>query len=73
MKKILISAVRVYQVVVSPWFGNCCRFTPSCSSYCMTAVGKHGCVKGVWLAVCRLCRCHPFHPGGVDPVPEPGR
>lgn len=64
--------VRLYQILVSPLFGSCCRFHPSCSAYCMTALERHGVIKGIWLSFCRICKCHPFHPGGVDLVPEKG-
>jgi putative membrane protein insertion efficiency factor len=71
MGRLLILLIRAYQVVFSPIIGNCCRFYPSCSAYCIEAIEKHGSVRGLWLGLCRLCRCHPFHPGGADPVPEP--
>jgi uncharacterized protein len=61
--------IRGYQLLVSPWFGDCCRFYPSCSQYAHDAVGKHGAVRGSVLAVRRICRCHPFNAGGYDPVP----
>ena len=63
--------VRVYQVTISPLLGPCCRFHPSCSNYCIEAVEKHGVLFGMWLTLRRVGRCHPFHPGGVDPVPSP--
>jgi uncharacterized protein len=69
--KLLILLIRVYQVTLSPMLGNCCRFHPSCSSYCITAIEKHGCLKGVAMGVWRVLRCNPMHPGGVDYVPEP--
>lgn len=62
--------LRGYQVVLSPWLGRCCRFYPSCSAYCMEAVERHGVLRGLWLGFLRLCKCHPLHVGGVDPVPE---
>ena len=71
MRTLAILLVRAYQVALAPMLGPCCRFYPSCSEYCITAIRKHGCIRGVWLAALRLCRCHPFHPGGVDLVPEP--
>ncbi|HEY9254036.1 MAG TPA: membrane protein insertion efficiency factor YidD [Stenotrophomonas sp.] len=67
---LLIALLRVYKRFVSPLLGPRCRFAPSCSEYAMTALAKHGAVRGSWLAVRRLARCHPFHPGGFDPVPE---
>ena len=61
--------IRGYQLTLSPWLGECCRFHPSCSHYAMEAVGTHGAAKGSWLAARRVCRCHPFNAGGFDPVP----
>jgi putative membrane protein insertion efficiency factor len=61
--------IRGYQVMVSPLLPPSCRFTPSCSQYALEAVTRHGALRGSWLAACRLARCHPFHPGGFDPVP----
>ncbi|MFZ5512361.1 MAG: membrane protein insertion efficiency factor YidD [Pseudomonadota bacterium] len=69
MKRILITALRAYQYAISPLLGRNCRFFPSCSEYAVEAVAKHGGGKGAWLAVKRVCRCHPWHPGGFDPVP----
>lgn len=69
MRVIIIALIRCYQVTVSPLLGPCCRFHPSCSEYCVDAVRTHGCLRGLWLGVRRIFRCHPFHPGGVDPVP----
>ncbi len=65
----LIGIVRLYQMTLSPWLGNCCRFHPSCSNYCIDALKQHGLVRGCWLTLKRICKCHPFHPGGIDPVP----
>lgn len=62
--------VRIYQFVLGPWLGGRCRFYPSCSCYAIDALRQHGFLRGSWLALCRLFRCHPFHPGGVDLVPE---
>lgn len=62
--------IRGYQLVVSPLLGPCCRFAPSCSAYAIEAIAVHGPVRGSWLAIRRVARCHPFHAGGVDPVPE---
>jgi putative membrane protein insertion efficiency factor len=63
----LILLVRVYQLAISPWLGPNCRFRPTCSEYFILAVRKHGPVRGAWRGVCRVCRCHPLHPGGYDP------
>jgi uncharacterized protein len=72
MGRLMIALIRLYQVLISPFLGNRCRFYPSCSQYWITAIEQHGCFEGVWLGVIRLCKCHPFHPGGFDYVPEPG-
>lgn len=66
---ILATLIRGYQRLLSPLLPPSCRFYPSCSQYALEAVTRHGALKGSWLAVCRLARCHPFHPGGFDPVP----
>jgi len=66
-RQALILTVRLYQFLISPWLGPVCRFEPSCSNYMIVALRKHGCVKGAWRGVLRICRCHPFHPGGYDP------
>lgn len=64
-----IALVKIYQYIVSPLLGRNCRFEPSCSEYAVEALQRHGAGKGIWLAVRRLGRCHPWHPGGYDPVP----
>jgi putative membrane protein insertion efficiency factor len=69
MRHVLILLVRMYQVGLSPLLPASCRYYPSCSAYAITALEKHGAVRGAWLAVRRIARCHPFHPGGYDPVP----
>ena len=71
MRAVLIALIRVYQLFFSPLLGNHCRFYPSCSQYAREAVERYGVIRGVWLAIRRVLRCHPWHPGGVDPVPEP--
>ena len=65
----LVMAIRAYQLGISPMLGNRCRFYPSCSDYSMEALQRHGVFRGLWLAVRRIGRCHPWHPGGYDPVP----
>lgn len=70
MKRVLLLLLRGYQLGISPFLGQNCRFYPSCSEYAMQAVGAHGASKGSWLMAKRLCKCHPWHPGGLDPVPE---
>lgn len=65
----VVLLLRLYRLVVSPMYGDTCRFYPSCSAYALEAVDRHGVVRGGWLAARRLLRCHPWNPGGVDPVP----
>lgn len=65
----LMAVIRVYRFLISMLLGNCCRFEPTCSAYAMEAIKRHGTCKGSYLAVRRLLRCHPWHPGGIDPVP----
>ena len=65
----LVFAIRGYQVMLSPLLPASCRFVPSCSAYAVEAVQRHGALRGGWLAARRIGRCHPFHPGGYDPVP----
>jgi len=69
MKRLLVWLLRGYQLLVSPMFGPSCRFYPSCSNYAIEAVRVHGAARGGWLAVRRVCRCHPWNAGGNDPVP----
>jgi uncharacterized protein len=64
----LIGLIRLYQIVVSPLLNPCCRFYPTCSDYAIMAVERHGAFRGLFMAVMRLLRCHPLHPGGYDPV-----
>ncbi len=70
MSKTLIAPIRGYQLLISPLLGPRCRFYPSCSSYAIEAIDRFGVIKGSGLALRRISRCHPLHPGGVDPVPE---
>ena len=69
MKRVLVALLRTYQYAISPFLGRRCRYYPSCSEYAVEAVEKYGAIKGGWLGVKRVCRCHPWHPGGYDPVP----
>ena len=69
MKYVLIGLLRVYRAVISPLYGNVCKYYPSCSAYALESVTVHGAVKGSWLATRRLASCHPWAAGGYDPVP----
>ncbi|MFF5205230.1 membrane protein insertion efficiency factor YidD [Streptosporangium sp. NPDC000396] len=72
--KALMVPIRFYRAYVSPLLGPRCRFHPSCSAYGLEAIAVHGALRGIWLTVRRVGRCHPFHPGGFDPVPPcPGQ
>jgi putative membrane protein insertion efficiency factor len=68
-KQIAVVPIKLYRMIVSPYLGNCCRFHPSCSVYAEEAINTHGVVKGCYLTLRRLLKCHPFHKGGFDPVP----
>ncbi|WP_425356029.1 membrane protein insertion efficiency factor YidD [Salinicola lusitanus] len=63
--------IQLYRYGISPLIGPRCRFWPTCSNYALEAINLHGPWRGMWLAIRRLLKCHPFHPGGVDPVPDP--
>ncbi len=69
MKFILLLLLRFYRKAISPYLGNNCRFHPTCSVYAMQAIEKYGALKGIWLAIKRIGKCHPLHPGGIDEVP----
>jgi putative membrane protein insertion efficiency factor len=69
MRSVVILLIRFYRLFISPLKPPTCRFVPTCSEYALEAVQKHGAVRGVWLAVRRIVRCGPWHPGGYDPVP----
>ena len=69
MSTVMIACIRVYQRAISPLLGPCCRFTPSCSHYACACIRDHGALRGVWLTLRRLLRCHPWHPGGLDLPP----
>ena len=70
MKTVLLLLLRFYQLAISPYLGQNCRFYPSCSDYARQAIDRHGAAAGMLLAAQRLCKCHPWHAGGVDPVPD---
>ncbi|TXH70194.1 MAG: membrane protein insertion efficiency factor YidD [Thiothrix sp.] len=71
MKPILLGVIRGYQLFLSPLLGSNCRYYPSCSHYAHEAIQKHGALRGSWLGLKRISRCHPWHEGGIDLVPEP--
>ena len=72
MKTLLLLLLRAYKLGISPLLGQHCRFYPSCSEYAQEAICEHGALHGSWLAARRLCKCHPWHVGGLDPVPPAG-
>ncbi|MES2757358.1 MAG: membrane protein insertion efficiency factor YidD [Pseudomonadota bacterium] len=69
MSKLLVWLLRAYQLLLSPMMGQSCRFYPTCSNYAIEAVRTHGAARGAWLSARRVCKCHPWHDGGVDLVP----
>jgi len=69
MKTVLIALLRFYRYAISPMLGRNCRFHPTCSEYAIEAIQRHGALRGGWMAAKRVGRCHPFNPGGYDPVP----
>ncbi len=70
MKRTIVWMIRGYQITLSPLLPPACRFYPTCSQYMLEAVQRYGAVRGGWLGLKRVGRCHPFHPGGYDPVPD---
>jgi putative membrane protein insertion efficiency factor len=69
MKRLLLGLIKAYRYLLSPLLGPSCRFYPTCSAYAAEAIDTHGALRGSWLALRRLLKCHPWHPGGIDPVP----
>jgi uncharacterized protein len=68
MKQLLVVLIRIYQKLISPLKGQTCRFYPTCSEYSVQALQKYGFIKGSWKSIIRILKCHPFHPGGHDPI-----
>ncbi len=73
MRLLLIKLIDIYQLFFSPFFSGQCRFSPTCSNYPRDAIIKHGVIEGIWLTFSRLSKCHPWHEGGLDAVPEKSR
>lgn len=71
LRSLMIALIQGYRILLSPFLGPCCRFVPSCSEYALDAIEHHGPLRGVTMALRRILRCHPFHPGGYDPVVKP--
>jgi putative membrane protein insertion efficiency factor len=69
-KRVLIGLVRAYRLFISPLLGASCRFQPTCSNYMIESINRFGALHGTWLGIRRISRCHPWHKGGLDPVPE---
>lgn len=69
MKYVIVWFLKAYRLIISPLYGQVCRYYPTCSAYALEAVENHGALRGSWLALRRLARCHPWTPGGYDPVP----
>lgn len=72
-RNICVAILVAYRAVISPLYGDVCRYYPSCSSYALQAIQQHGMIRGIWMGSRRILRCHPWAPGGVDDIPEPRR
>ncbi|GAA3591908.1 membrane protein insertion efficiency factor YidD [Agrococcus terreus] len=72
-RNICVAFLVAYRAVISPLYGDVCRYYPSCSSYALQAIQQHGVIRGIWMGSRRILRCHPWAPGGVDDIPEPRR
>lgn len=70
MRTILIALIRLYRYAISPFLGSSCRYHPTCSQYALEAISRYGAMRGGWLGLKRIGRCHPWHEGGIDPVPD---
>lgn len=73
MTRVAVAVITLYQRLLSPLLPRACRFAPTCSEYAKLALAEHGALRGAWLVLRRVVRCHPFHPGGYDPPPVRGR
>ncbi len=71
MRRLLLGLIAAYRYLLSPYLGAHCRFHPTCSAYAQEAISRHGAWRGGWMALRRIARCHPWHAGGYDPVPDP--
>lgn len=69
MRRLAVGLIRLYQRLISPFLGQVCRYQPTCSEYTLEAIERYGTIKGTWMGMKRISRCHPFHAGGYDPVP----